>query len=128
MGAVAARSREMMAPLLAVDARVAAAMAARSLPALSETYTELSAQAEASEAHLASGNPACGCDVALTSLAVVVGFAINKLDGEGRHEDWMRDESLALFQNYQHLAAACAEDAGQPAFASHIRVQDIETL
>lgn len=128
MDAVAVRSREMLPPLVGLDIRVAGALADRSLSALSDAYADLSDRVGKSETYLEAGNPACGCDVALGNLLIIVGFAINKLDGEGRYQDWMREQSLELLETYRSLAAACAEDSGRATFASRIDAQLIETL
>lgn len=128
MDAIAARSREMLSPLVDLDRRVAAALGARSLPDLLKVYEALTKRAGESEAHLEGGGEACGCDVALSNLVIVVGFAINKLDGEGRYQDWMREESLGLLQDYHSLAEACAEDSGRARFVSRIGRELIETL
>lgn len=128
MDAIATRSREMLPRLVDLDRRVADALAAKSLPDLAKVYEALTARAAEGEAHLEAGNEACGCDVALSNLVIVVGFAINKLDGEGRYQDWMREESLGLLQDYHSLAEACAEDSGRARFSSRIRPELIETL
>jgi hypothetical protein len=128
MDAIATRSREMLPRLVDLDRRVADALGTRSLPDLNKAYEALAARASESEAHLEAGNEACGCDVALSNLVIVVGFAINKLDGAGRYQDWMRGESLGLLQDYHSLAEACAEDSGRARFVSRIRPELIETL
>jgi hypothetical protein len=128
MDAVVARSRAMMEPLVALDRAVADALEARSLAALSGAYEKLRAHAEAIEAHMEAGEHACGCDVALTNLLVIVGFAVNKLDGEGRYQDWMRDESLNLLASYRDMASDCAADTGRAKFASRLTAHHIETL
>ena len=128
MDAIAQRSREMLPPLVSLDRRIADALAARSLPELTQAYASLTQRVAESETHLENGNDACGCDAALGNLAILVGFAINKLDGEGRYQDWMAGESLELLENYRSLAAACAEDSGRATFKSRIEPALIETL
>jgi hypothetical protein len=128
MDAIVQRSREMLPPLVSLDRRLADALAARSLPDLTQAYAYLTERVAESEAALDAGMDACGCDVALGNLVIVVGFAINKLDGEGRYEDWMRDQSVELLENYRSLAAACAEDSGRATFVSRIGRDLIENL
>ena len=115
------RSARLLPLTVAFDHRAADAFGAKSLPALTKLYAELGAQASAIEAARKSGQDACGCDVALTNLRIIVGFAVNKLDGAGRYQAWMRADSVRLQAEYASFVADCAADAG--ASASPVRLQ-----
>lgn len=125
---VSERSKLALAPTLEFERRAAAAFKAKSLAALQGLYSELKDQATATEALLDKGTNASGCDVALTNLLILTGFAINKLDGEGRYEPWMADESLRLLENYQNSATDCATDAKTPPARPQLTVQHVKAL
>jgi len=128
MTSVAERSRAMIGRLAEIDGQVADALSARSLSGLQAIYSRLHEAAEAADTHMAAGHDACACDVALTNLLIVVGFAINRLDGEGRWQDWMRDEGLDLLQNFFDLARDCAADAGRASHVSRVTARLFEAL
>lgn len=128
MDAVVVRSRVMLEPLRMLDRAVTEALETRSLEQLSEAYAQLTARVEATQAELDAGEDACGGDIALTNLLIITGFALNKLDGEGRYQDWMQGQSLSLLASYHSLAAACATDAGEAKFVSRLAARHIETL
>ncbi len=115
------RSARLLPLTVAFDHRAADAFGAKALPALTKLYDELGTQASAIEAARKSGQDACGCDVALTNLRIIVGFAVNKLDGAGRYQAWMRADSVRLLGEYARFVADCAADAG--ASASPVRLQ-----
>jgi hypothetical protein len=118
---VAERSIRLLPLSIQFDGRTADAVSAKSLPELIALYAELGAHAAATEAARNVGQEACGCDVALANLRIVVGFAINKLDGQGRYQSWMRAESMRLRDQFANFMADCADDAGVP--LSPVRLQ-----
>lgn len=114
----AKRSKALLPSTLEIDRSVADALARKSLPGLQTNYARLQEATEEGEKLVANGGMACACDVAHSNLLIVVGFAINKLDKEGRYQDWMEDDSLGNLANYRELVAACGEDASSRAFSS----------
>lgn len=128
MTTFADRSRQLLDALVEIDGSAARALASRSVPELRELYSTLSAKTEETEHHMAGGQDACGCDVAATNLVIIVGFAINKLDGGGRYQDWMLEESLDLLESYTALLADCAVDAGRPPQVSRVTPRLFEAL
>jgi hypothetical protein len=122
------RSARILPLTVAFDQRVADAFGSKSLPALTTLYTELGAHASAAEAARQSGQDACGCDVALANLRVIVGFAVNTLDGAGRYQTWMRAESVRLQSEYASFVADCAADAGAPASPVRLRAKQLKGL
>lgn len=113
-----AKRSQMLLPItLAIDRRAADALMRKSLSDLEAIYAKLREEADKSEELVTAGGGACACDVAHSSLLTVIGFAINKLNGEGRYQDWMADESLGLLADYRELVTACGEDANSPAFS-----------
>jgi hypothetical protein len=125
---IAQRSVRLLPLTVAFDTRTADAFGAKSLPALTKLYAELGAQASATEAARKSGQDACGCDVALANLRIIVGFAINKLDGVGRYQAWMRADSLRLHGEYAGYVADCAADAGAPASPVRLQAKQLKGL
>lgn len=123
----AERSATVLPITLEMDRGAADALARRSLSDLQAIYAQLQKEADQSEELISDGGVACACDVAHSNLLIVIGFSINKLDGEGRYQDWMEDDSLGLLADYRQLVAACGEDAQSPAF-SGITDEMIEKL
>lgn len=111
------RSKTLLPITLDIDRRVADALMRKSLSDLQAIYAKLKEEAEKSEELVTGGGGACACDVAHWNLLTLIGFSINKLDGEGRYQDWMEDESLGLLADYREIVAACGEDAKSPAFS-----------
>jgi hypothetical protein len=128
MDKVTARSRDMIGPLVTLDADVAVALQERSAVKLARAYEALKERSEAGEALTGDESGACGCDVAVMNLVIAVGFALNKLDGLEPYEPWMKSESLELFADYESYANDCARDAGKERFVSEIRPHHFEAL
>ncbi len=122
------RSIRLLPLTVAFDQRSADAFGAKSLAAFIALYAELGAQASVTEAERKSGQDACGCDVALANLRVIVGFAINKLDGAGRYQPWMRADSLRLQREYASFVADCAADAGAPGSPVRLQAKQVKGL
>ncbi|TDK36731.1 hypothetical protein E2F50_07350 [Rhizobium deserti] len=121
------RSREFLPFALEIDRATAEAFANKSVSDLQAIYERLETEADRSQQFLGNGGAATACDVAQSTLLIVVGFSINKMDGQGRYEDWMEDESLRLLSDYRQLVAACGEDAKTPAL-SRITEEMIKNL
>jgi len=113
----AQRSKTRLPVTLETDRRLMDALTRKSLPDLNTVYAQLHEDVDRIRKRLTDDGTACACDVAHSTLLIIIGFSINKLDGEGRWQDWMEDESLELLENYRRLVAACGEDAGSPAFS-----------
>lgn len=112
MDHVSERSKALLPPTISFEERAAKAFASKSLPDLENLYADIALKQEPIEDMETAGINACGCDVAMTNLSVIVGFAINKINGQGRYEPWMLDESLRLLDEYQGFVSDCAKDAG----------------
>lgn len=112
------RSLRQLPIVLAFDSRLASALRARSLPELRGLREDVGRETENSEALVSEGGTAVACDVALFNLDLIAAFSINKLDGEGRYEDWMEGESIRLLADYRELVDACGKDAGEAATSS----------
>lgn len=113
----AGRSTAVLPTTLDIDRSAARALEARSLSDLQAIYTRLQKETDKGEALIAGGGTACPCDAATATLLIVIGFAINKLDGEGRYQDWMEDESLSLLADYRAFISTCGEDAQSTALS-----------
>lgn len=111
----AARSSALLPTTIEMDGRTADALTRKSLPDLQSIYEQLLEEAERGEKLIADGGSACACDVAYSQLLIVISFSINKLDGGGRYEDWMEDESIERLTSYRELVGACGDDAGSSA-------------
>ena len=125
---IAKRSRERLLPTLEFDRRAAAAFQSRAVAELSTLYTQLRAAGAESERLVAAGKSACGCDVAVAKLLIVVGFAVNKLDGKGRYQSWMTDESLQLLADYQGYLVDCAKDAAAAPVTAQLQPHHVKAL
>jgi hypothetical protein len=125
---LSARSKSELSPALEFDIKAKLAFQARALPDLQSLYTDLKARNAAVEEHTNSGGDACGCDVAMANLLIIVGFAINKLDGGGRYEPWMLDESLNLMDDYTSYMADCAADADAAPAQTELTAQLVKAL
>jgi hypothetical protein len=125
---IAQRSVRLVPFTLEWDRRTAEAFAAKSLTSLTKVYAELGAHATSIEVARKAGQDACGCDVALANLRIIVGFAINKLDGQGRYQPWMRAESARLHNDYETFVADCVTDAGAPASPVRLQVKHVKGL
>jgi 1,6-anhydro-N-acetylmuramate kinase len=126
-GSYVERSKERLPTTMEIDGRAADALARKSLSELQAVYARLQEQNDRNERFVVDGGTASACDVANTQLLILIGFSVNKLDGEGRHREWMEDENVALLASYRELVAACGNDAGSPA-ASGITDAMIEAL
>ena len=124
----AERSSALLQQSLAFDERAKIAFQDRSLTELKALYADLKAAVAVIEAHQKSGGDACGCDVALSNLLIITGFAVNKLDGEGRYEPWMLDESLIMLDMYQGFLINCAADAQAAPAAVQLTAQHLKAL
>ncbi|MUO43006.1 hypothetical protein [Agrobacterium vitis] len=111
------RSATLLPVTLKLDGNVTDALARKSLSTLQDIYRQLQEETEKGEELVNNNGTASACDVAHSNLLIVVGFAINKLDGEGRYQDWMENESLEKLAEYRELVAACSNDARLPAFS-----------
>lgn len=111
----AERSNALLPTTMEIDREAADALTQKSLPDLQAIYDRLRDETDRGEKLIADGGAACACDVAHSTLFTIIGFAINKLDGEGRYRDWMEDDSLDMLADYRSLVAACGGDAGSPA-------------
>ena len=125
---VAKRSRERLMPTLEFDRRAATAFQSKALTGLSALYTQLRTVGAESESLVAAGKSACGCDVAVTNLLIIVGFAVNKLDGKGRYQPWMKDESLRLLADYQGYLTDCAKDAAAAPITVQLQPHHVKAL
>lgn len=125
---LASRSQLRLPELASFDGRVAEAIAGKSLPALQRLYAELHADSDAADARQAARKVVTGCDLAVSGLLVIVGFAINKLDGAGRYQDWMLDESLTLVEATDESMRDCAHDAGAPSVTPRLTAQLLKAL
>ncbi len=128
MDEIQARSRLLLPVTLELEGRAAIAIEGKSVADLKGVYEGIRARSDEAQKHIEAGGNACGCDVALTNLLIAVGFAINKLDGQGRFEPWMDDESLDLLDKFDSFATDCANDAEvQPATrrltAKHLKAE-----
>ena len=56
------------------------------------------------------------------------GTAVNKLDGAGRYQAWMRAESVRLQGEYASFVADCLADAGAPASAVRLQAKQLKGL
>ncbi len=112
------RSKALLPVTLETDRKAADALARKSLSGLQAIYAHLQGAADKAEELVTNGGGACACDVAHSNLLIIIGFAINKLDGEGRYQVWMEDESLEILEDYRGLVSACSKDARSPAFSS----------
>lgn len=122
-----ARSLALLPITRQIDGEAVAALQQRSLPALRALYTRLQAHSGEVETLLAAEGQASACDLALSNLELIVAFAVNKLDGEGRYEDWMEGESIRLLADYRELVPTCAADAGS-VISSGLQAGMIEAL
>ena len=125
---LATRSSRLLPQTLAIDQRAAEAFQARSLAALQTLVTDLKKATIATEAHMNSGGNVTGCDVASATLSIVLEFAVNKLDGEGRYQPWMRAQSLKLLADYQGYLQGCSADAGRPSETSQLKPHHVKAL
>ncbi len=128
MDEIQARSQLLLPVTLELEGRAAIAIESKSAAELKRVYEDIRARSDETQKHMEGGGNACGCDVALTNLLIAVGFAINKLDGQGRFEPWMDDESLDLLEKFDSFATDCANDAEvQPAArrltAKHLKAE-----
>ena len=125
---IASRSQARLHEVAEFDGRAKQAYESRSLAALQEVYAELQADAAASEQRIAEGRVMTGCDMALSSLLPIVGFAINRIDGGGRYRDWMRGESERLLQSYHASIHDCALDSGSPPVTPQLTAQHVKAF
>jgi hypothetical protein len=125
---LAIRSARLLPVAIDLDSRTAAAFSARSLDSLTKIYAELGAAAAASEAARKTGQDACGCDVAFANLRIVVGFAVNKLDGKGRYQSWMQSESQRLRGDFESMLKDCAADARVASVTVRLQAQIVKGL
>ncbi len=122
------QSVRLLPTTVALDQRAAAAFELKSLSALTALYADLGSQASATEAARQAGRDACGCDVAIANLRIIVGFAINKLDGQDRYQSWMQAESLKLRNDYNGFLADCATDAGAAVVPNRLQAKLVKGL
>jgi hypothetical protein len=111
---IAERSRAKLPQTLAFETRSAEAFQSKSLASLQKLYDELNEATADADDLQKTGGFACACDVAHSNLLTIVGFAINKLDGEGRYQDWMKDEMLHMLDQYRSYLQNCASDGTLP--------------
>lgn len=125
---IASRSQARLPEIAEFDGKARHAFESRSLVELQAIYAELQADATANELRRAEGKAVTGCDVALTSLLPIVGFAINRIDGGGRYRDWMRGESVRLLQSYHASINDCATDSGSPPVTPQLTTQHVKAF
>ena len=125
---VSERSKTLIGPTIAFEDRAARAVVQKSLADLENLYADIALHQVPVEKLIDEGIDACGCDVALTNLSVIVGFAIDKLDRQGRYQPWMLAESLRLLEEYQGFVSDCAKDAGMAAGPRPLTAQQLKAL
>ena len=74
------RSQVQLPITLEFERRAKAAFETKELRGFEDLYLDIGNNSGLAEDFVESGT-ACGCDVALSNLLIIVGFAINKLDG-----------------------------------------------
>ena len=125
---IASRSQARLPEISEFDGKAKQAFENRSLAALQSIYAELQADSAANEQRLAEGKAVTGCDVAVSSLLPIVGFAINRIDGGGRYRDWMRSESARLLQSFHDSMQDCATDSGSPPVTPQLTAQHVKAF
>ena len=128
MNELAQRSTTQLATVIDLDLRAKEAFMKRSLPELHSLYSDLEKHSAATVDFQKHGGDACGCDVALANLLIIIGFAINKRDGEGRYAAWMEDDSLRLLDEYQAYITDCAKDATAAPASTKLTAQLVKAL
>ena len=128
MDQVRERSKKLLSPTIAFESRTAKAFETKSLAELQNLYADIALLQDPPEQMETDGVDACGCDVALINLSVIVGFAINKIDGEGRYETWMLEDSLRLLDEYNGFVSDCANDAGATNGSRLLTAQHLKAL
>ena len=127
-GAVAQRSEQQLGPTQEFDRRAAQAFQSKSLDDVRRLDADLNSKFVEIEHHAASGGSACGCDVAIAALRIIVGYALNKLDGQGRYQTWMQDESIQLVKKFHDYLTDCAIDAGRSTINLQLEPDHVKAL
>ena len=128
MNHVSERSKRLIAPAIAFEQRAAKAFKSKSLSELENLYADIALLQEDPIEMETAGVDACGCDVALINLSVIVGFAMNKLNGQGLYESWMLDQSLELLAEYREVLSDCVSVAAEAAAPELLTAQLLKAL
>ena len=125
---IAKRSLQRLGPTQEFDRRALRAFQSKSVDEMRRLYVDLHSTNRKFERHLDQGKNACGCDVATTTLLIIIGFALNKLDGLGRYQPWMQGESVELVKTFQGHLTDCAFEAGQATINLQLEPDHVKAL